>query len=127
MSKQSYAITIKVIKRDTESNEQDLKFYFDIVTKRHAATEIFYVYERDSKNRLHLHGEFIARKGIRYNLVKIPYVHIHITPLPTYEDECQWYDYCHKEDVKDFVKRCVSEYMFVDRENAGGIDDPCDE
>lgn len=98
MSKTSYyGITIKVIKTDYEATAQELTRILILVINKHNAVFVNAYFEYDSLNRIHLHGTFMARKGLRRNLVKIPYTHIHIDPLNTIADVENWTVYIKKD------------------------------
>lgn len=95
----NYAITIKYIGNsdlnqiDESSHQLKLLSYIE----KQKGIYVSHSFERDSKDRLHLHGHFMARKGIRYNLYKCRGWHIHVDPLPTTDDVKRWTDYMYKD------------------------------
>lgn len=112
----TYAVTIKYIKQGETKEEGELRdIYLRLVACHHGAIGPL-TFEADSLGRCHLHGQFQARKGIRYTLFKEPYTHIYITLLKTAEDQYQWTDYMFKTQtasVAQYLKDVKSEYMFL--------------
>lgn len=99
----TYGITIKVIKQGYKPldyiAELELRDIFEEVVKLHKGIMCDSVYEEDSIKRKHLHGTFVARKGIRRNLYKKAYTHVHIDPLDSVSDVERWTHYIHKLDT----------------------------
>lgn len=97
MSQQYYAITIKYIRQGAFMSEAELLAKFASIVDRYKGMPKKYTFEQDSMGRNHLHGLFTARKGIRLNLCKTPYYHIHIDPLKTLIDVETWLNYIDKD------------------------------
>lgn len=109
----NYGITIKCIKTGEYKSESNLLARFAECIDRHKGIPIMYTFESDSLGRLHLHGLFMARKGIRLNLYKKPYYTIHIDPLKTIQDVQNWTNYIKKDSYKEFMEKLINgEYMF---------------
>lgn len=111
----TYAITIKVIKQGFYATEEQLLKHYEYVVALYHGTESVVYYEEDSLGRKHLHSQFFARKGIRYTLARIPFVHIYIVPLRTAEDQYNWIQYCQKDDgdIAVLLEDIKDKYMFV--------------
>lgn len=112
----TYAVTIKYIKQGELGTEEQLReTYLGLVAKHNGILGPL-TFEEDSLGRLHLHGQFNARKGIKYSLFKVPYMHIYIKPLPTAEDQANWIDYIHKTEraeLNKYLNAIKTEYLFV--------------
>lgn len=104
-----YAITIKYIRKGSFLDESELLSKFAMVADRYKGKIMKYTFEKDSMGRNHLHGIFVARKGIRLNLCKTPYYHIHIDPLKTLIDVQTWMDYIDKDQngFTEFMKNLL--------------------
>lgn len=110
-----YGITIKIIKKDYFATEEELEtIYFKVLTRYKNAESMYKTYENDSLGRIHLHGLFRARKGIRKNLYRQAYVTIHIDYLPEEKDITNWISYIFKEPVRKFLLDVRKEYLFQD-------------
>ena len=111
----AYGITVKCIKQGVFPSEEQLLSVFLDCINRHKGDLLDYTFEHDSINRLHIHGLFRARKGIRKNLFKKLYHTIHIDQLDTAQDIETWLNYIHKGEYKEFLDLLNSgEYMFQD-------------
>lgn len=90
-----YAITIKQTGTDNYTSPEELYHQLQLLaTKRRSIDIGHYVYEMDSKNRLHLHAiisckDFFARQKKGW--------HIHSSGLDSFDDIKRWYDYLYKE------------------------------
>lgn len=118
MQTENYGFTIKYIRartvhEDDESIRNATFVIMDEMIKRHKAIRVDYTYEKDSLGRIHIHGYMLARKGIRLNLYKKPYWHIHIDHLPTTEDVLNWTRYIHKENDIYPTHNMGMDYMFI--------------
>lgn len=113
MSLQNYAITIKCIKSGYFADEQELHEVLCLCVVRHVGIICAYEYERDSLGRLHLHGHFMARKGIRLNLYKKPFYTVHIDPLKSIDDVQNWCNYMRKDHFNDWLQELRNgKYLF---------------
>jgi hypothetical protein len=116
MQTENYGFTIKYIKARTDTLDDDFDIKIDTyktmteLIARHKAIRVDYTYEYDSMNRVHIHGHMLARKGIRLNLYKKPYWHVHIDHLPSIDDVQNWIRYIHKESS---INEYKAEYMFI--------------
>jgi len=118
MSDTNYAITIKNILSNHQSTEQELSDLFVAIVNRHKGIYVDHVYERDSRGILHLHGHFMARKGIRKNLYKRYGYHIHIDCLKSIDDLKNWVTYMYKDERSDWFKRLYNgDYLFIEKED----------
>lgn len=98
MSVSNYGFTIKCIRKGYENRKAELLIVATEMIRRFCGVLKDYTYEYDSKGRYHIHGYFIARKGIKYNLFKKPYWHIHIDHLRSQLDLETWCSYIHKDE-----------------------------
>lgn len=118
----NYAFTIKNIKSHTiKTKEHHLAVAMEMINKFFGELAD-YAFEYDSINRVHIHGIFKCRKGIRYSLFKKQFWHIHIDPLFSKLDLESWQSYIHKTDYLEAIKN----YAFIaDKiENAEVFDIP---
>jgi len=114
----AYGITVKCIKTGVFPSEEQLIDVMLSCIARHKGDLIDFTIEHDSINRLHVHGLFRARKGIRKNLFKKPYHTIHIDQLDTAEDINTWINYIHKGEYQEFLHLLNNgEYLFQDTPN----------
>lgn len=93
----NYGITIKCIERGRLANQAETLAVFMEVLNRYNGTYVIHTFERDSMDRIHLHGHFMARKGIRLNLYKKRFWTIHIDPLKEVQDLEAWTRYITKD------------------------------
>lgn len=113
----NYGITIKHIELNSTMGELDLFNVMLDYIKRQKGLYVIHTYEFDTNNRLHLHGHFMARKGIRYNLFQKKGWHIHVDPLPTTQDVETWTNYIKKDytSAQAWLNHMrQGEYEFVD-------------
>lgn len=114
-----YGFTIKCIKQDTVVERHELEIVMKQLISRHKAQYVQHYFEHDSMNRLHIHGTFMARKGILLSLFKKQFWTIHIDYLKTTEDVAQWSKYIQKdqctttEDFHDKIKEECNDYFFI--------------
>ncbi|AXH74173.1 MAG: hypothetical protein [Cressdnaviricota sp.] len=109
----NYGVTIKCIQKGILCTEEQYMTIFTSLINRHKGIYVQHTIEQDSLGRNHLHGHFIARKGIRLNLFKMPYYTIHIVPLPSVQDTEAWTDYINKQPFDIFMQRYYrGEYLF---------------
>lgn len=115
----NYAITIKHIERASQVTEDELAYIMMEYISRQKGIYVYHSIELDSKGRPHIHGHFMARKGIRYNLYKKKGYHIHVDPLPTTQDVQTWIEYIKKDDddsIKYIMNLTREEYCFLDEQ-----------
>lgn len=111
--KVAYGFTIKCIKKDyIVSCRETTNVMLEMIDRFKAELE-YYVFETDSKNRIHMHGTFLTRKGIKRNLYYKRFWTIHIDWLRTDKDYQIWVDYIGK-DVK---LEKINNYAFIVHEN----------
>lgn len=112
-----YGFTIKCIKHGYDSQVYELENIMQRMLACHKAIYVEHYYETDSIKRLHVHGTFMARKGILRSKFKQQYWHIHIDLLPTIEDVHNWSRYITKDQdqpIEDLIsRRDKGEYLFI--------------
>lgn len=96
----NYGFTIKCIEHDIYADSLDLDVTMLHMLAKHKAIYVEHFYEKDSLGRLHIHGSFLARKGIRLNLFKRPFYTIHIDHLKEVADVERWAKYIRKSQVE---------------------------
>lgn len=117
-TKAFYAVTIKCIKKDYVSTDNELIKVLCELEKAHKGEIRDFTIERDSINRLHLHATLIARKGLRYTLYRKKYWHLDITRLMSYQDLMNWTKYIHKDDCQNIIDYYENgDYHFIDPSN----------
>jgi len=104
---QYYAFTLKCLKKGTTSGP--LLGTMHKMIAKYKAIYVEHVFETDSKERLHIHGTFLARKSLYSRLFSEKFYHIHIDPLKTTEDLVRWTKYIHDDD--DGYKKWYSELL----------------
>lgn len=109
----NYAATIKCIASGVQGDESELRTTFEALIKKHKGIYCSHTFEKDSISRLHLHGHFMARKGILLSLYKKKFFHIHVDPLSTIEDVNTWISYINKSSEQEWFKQLSSgQYLF---------------
>lgn len=105
MTTVSYAFTIKCIKSGISSTEGELCGTMYAMALFHKGHVSEYYFEKDSLDRLHLHGIMQARKGILLSRFKKAFWHIHLDYLKTDQDIKNWQSYIKKDDISfiDFM------------------------
>lgn len=105
----NYAFTIKYIGAySTKTKEDHLSVAMEMIN-RYWGELSDYSFELDSIDRVHIHGIFKARKGIKYSLFKKSHWHIHIDPLKSKLDLETWGSYIHKTKYLEAIQN----YAFV--------------
>lgn len=113
----NYGITIKCIQKGVFASENDLFTVMMECIDRHKGIMCEFYFETDSMNRKHIHGHFMARRGIRYNLYKKQFYTIHIDPLRHIHDVQQWLQYIKKEGYNMFINDLKSgSYLFQEQD-----------
>lgn len=107
-----YGFTIKCIKANSPAGQEETRDVMKELIARHHAILVSYEYEKDSIDRCHIHGTFMARKGIRLTLYTKKLWHIHIDYLPTQDDVQNWTRYIHKQD-QECEQAVMQNYSFV--------------
>jgi len=111
-----YGFTIKYIKANETTTVDRLESVMRALILRHKATYVDHFIEYDSLQRAHIHGTFMARKGILLSLFKVPFVHIHIDHLKSMSDVHNWANYIRQDQdgFKSFLKDITNgEYLFI--------------
>lgn len=103
MSKVKYGFTLKYIKHNVLWNEEQYMLAISNMEKTYKGTVLDYRFEKDSLDRLHAHGTLLARKGLRYTLYKVHYLHVHLDELKTKADEINWDNYINKDIYLDYM------------------------
>lgn len=101
-----YGFTIKYIKANDTTSIEKLESIMRALILRHKATYVDHFIEYDSIKRAHIHGTFMARKGLLLNLFKYPYFHIHLDYLKSTSDVQNWAHYIRKDQdgFESFLK-----------------------
>lgn len=107
-----YSFTIKCIRANYTTTECETKDVMKELIARHHAILVSYEFELDSINRLHIHGTFMARSGIRLSLYQKKFWSIHIDKLQTIQDVQNWTNYIHKQD-QECEKAVLANYSFI--------------
>jgi hypothetical protein len=113
-----YGFTIKCIKHGVSTESSQLEDIMRKLIARHKAIYVDHFVEYDSLQRAHIHGTFMARKGLLLSLFKVPYYHIHLDYLKTLSDVENWSQYIRSDQgedkgLKQFLKDIQSEYLFI--------------
>lgn len=98
-----YSFTIKYIKKGIKATIPFLEQIMYSMLARYKAEYCTHSVELDSKERNHIHGVMIARKGLRYTNFKYPYTHIYIRRIESYADLVNWCDYIEKDEVQSLI------------------------
>jgi len=94
---QKYSVTIKNIQKDyIPTAAETYSVYLDMLRK-HKGIEHESHFEHDSRNIIHLHGLFSARRNLKTDLYKKKYWHIYIVKLETDDDIERWLTYIRKD------------------------------
>lgn len=120
MATANYGFTMKCIKKDYVNTCSDLLFQANDMIDRFRGELCDYSFEKDSIDRYHIHGWFKARKGIKRNLYKKHYWHIHIDFLPSQADLENWISYINK----GYFKEAIQNYAFEVLPKKYDKDDP---
>lgn len=110
-----YGFTIKCIKAQYQATTEELKDIMIEMLAKHKAQYVDHFSEYDSLGRVHIHGTFMARKGILLSLFKKPFHTIHIDYLPTMNDVENWAQYIRSDQdgFKTFYGTLQNgEYLF---------------
>lgn len=109
-----YGFTIKCIKHNHCVEISELENIMYDMLSCHKGLYVQHYYEHDSLDRLHIHGTFMARKGLLKSRFKKQYWHIHIDHLKTTDDVENWTKYIHKEQFTTLIEdRDNGEYLFI--------------
>lgn len=85
--------------------------------KSHKAIYVDHFVEYDSLKRPHIHGTFMARRGLLLSRFKEPYHTVHLDFLKTQNDQDNWYRYIRKEQyesIKEELNQILgSDYPFI--------------
>lgn len=119
-----YGFTIKNIKAGYYAKEHELLDIMYQLVHFNKATYVDHTFETDSIGRLHVHGTFMARKGLLLSRFKRPFYHIHLDHLKTTQDVRNWTLYINKEteaffnfenDQKEVTLNVQKDYPFIQR------------
>lgn len=111
-----YGFTIKCIKHGVSTEVLQLEDIMHKLIARHKAIYVDHFIEYDSIQRAHIHGTFMARKGLLLNLFKVPYYTIHLDYLKSTLDVENWAKYIRSDQdgYKSYIKqRDDGEYLFI--------------
>ncbi|AXF52667.1 MAG: hypothetical protein [Cressdnaviricota sp.] len=114
MTTSYYGFTIKNIRHNAHSTVHELQDVMHRLIKSHKAIYVDHFIETDSLQRLHIHGTFMARKGILLSKFKEKFQHIHIDYLPTTADVHNWSIYirkCQPQSEQDQI--VLDDYPFI--------------
>lgn len=110
MSISNYGFTIKNIQHDYKNEKSDLLSVAMDMINKFKGELVDYAFECDSILRIHIHGIFKARKGIKYSLFKKKFYHIHIDTLHSQQDLSLWKNYIRKTEYY----AAIQNYAFIE-------------
>lgn len=111
-----YGFTIKCIKAQYQAKLEDLTEIMHRLISRHHAIYVEHFVEYDTLERPHIHGTFMARKGILLSLFKVPYHTVHVDYLPSIHDVENWANYIRadQDGYKSWLKELQDgQYKFI--------------
>lgn len=111
-----YGFTIKCIKHGVSTEATSLEDIMRQLISFHKGIYVDHFIEYDRLDRAHIHGTFMARKGLLLNRFKIPFHTIHLDYLKSMADVENWSMYIRSDQdgYKSFEKRLrQGEYLFI--------------
>lgn len=96
MNTSYYGFTIKNIRHNAHTTAHELLDIMYRLIKSHKAIYVDHFFETDSLQRLHIHGTFMARKGLLLSKFKEKFYTIHLDYLPSIADVQNWSIYIRK-------------------------------
>lgn len=91
-----YGFTIKNIRHNAHCQVHELEDIMRRLIKSHKGIYVDHFSEEDSLGRWHIHGTFMARKGLLLSKFKEKFHTIHLDFLPTIFDVENWARYIRK-------------------------------